>query len=123
MRELESAQSAVKDKGRVPAGRLRATAPAKARSGDTVWVALRPEKIRLSSASELVASMGENSVDGRVESIGYLGDLSIYKVQLDAGFVMQVAVANVVRLVERPISWGDRVRLSWSPDAAVVLTR
>jgi putrescine transport system ATP-binding protein len=58
-----------------------------------------------------------------VSSIGYLGDLSVYKVRLDNGFVMQAAVANVTRLIERPIGWGDRVRLSWSPDAAVVLTR
>ena len=35
----------------------------------------------------------------------------------------KAAVANVTRLVERPIGWGDRVQLSWAPDAAMVLTR
>src|SRR5215470_2826420 len=34
------------------AGQLRATAPAAARPGDTVWVALRPEKIRLAPVGE-----------------------------------------------------------------------
>ena len=55
--------------------------------------------------------------------IGYLGDLSIYKVRLDDGFVMKAAAANMTRLIERPIGWDDRVWLSWSPDAGVVLTR
>jgi putrescine transport system ATP-binding protein len=102
------------------AGQLRATSSA-AQPGDTVWVALRPEKIRI--AHERPPSAEANCVDGQVWSIGYLGDLSIYKVQLDSGFVMQAAVANVSRVVERPIGWGERVWLTWAPDAAVVLTR
>jgi putrescine transport system ATP-binding protein len=102
------------------AGQLRATSSA-AQPGDTVWVALRPEKIRITH--ERPPRAEENCVDGQVWSIGYLGDLSIYKVQLDSGFVMQAAIANVSRVVERPIGWGDRVWLTWAPDAAVVLTR
>ena len=31
---------------------------------------------------------------------------------------MKAAVANVTRLVERPIDWDDRVWLTWAPDAA-----
>jgi putrescine transport system ATP-binding protein len=106
------------------AGRLRAASSAPARAGDAVWVALRPEKIRIARADAPAPTpvADENCVDGRVSSIGYLGDLSVYKVTLDSGIVMQAAVANVTRLIERPIGWGDRVRLSWPPDAAVVLT-
>jgi putrescine transport system ATP-binding protein len=58
-----------------------------------------------------------------VTDSGYLGDLSIYKVRLDNGAVMKVAVANVTRLVERPIAWDERVWLSWAAEAAMVLTR
>jgi putrescine transport system ATP-binding protein len=107
------------------AGRLRTTTSTVARAGDAVWVALRPEKIRIARADAPAPTpvASENCVDGRVSSIGYLGDLSVYKVTLDSGLVMQAAVANVTRLIERPIGWGDRVRLSWPPDAAVVLTR
>ena len=36
---------------------------------------------------------------------------------------MKAAVANVTRLVERPIGWDDRVWLTWAPEAAMVLTR
>ena len=102
------------------AGTLRATSAAGAAPGQTVWVALRPEKVRIAPAAP---AAGENCVAGQVASIGYLGDLSSYKVRLDSGFLMQAAVANVTRLIERPIGWDDRVWLTWAPDAAVVLTR
>jgi len=85
-----------------------------------VWVALRPEKVRIAHAPP---TEGENCVVGQVGNIGYLGDLSVYKVRLDNGIVMKAAVANVTRLVERPIGWDDRVWLSWAPEAAMVLTR
>jgi putrescine transport system ATP-binding protein len=58
-----------------------------------------------------------------VWDIGYLGDLSTYKVRLDSGFVMKVATANLTRAVEQPISFDDRVWLSWPPEAGVVLVR
>jgi putrescine transport system ATP-binding protein len=103
------------------AGRLRASSAADAKPGDTVWVALRPEKVRI--AREPPAVTGENAVAGQVAEIGYLGDLSIYKVRLDDGFVIKAAAANLTRLIERPIGWDDRVWLSWSADAGVILTR
>src|SRR6266436_4966837 len=105
----------------VAAGRLRALSPTDAKPGDAVWVALRPEKVRIAHAPP--PTDGENCVAGQVGNIGYLGDLSIYKVRLDNGIVMKAAVANVTRLVERPIGWDDRVWLSWAPEAAMVLTR
>jgi putrescine transport system ATP-binding protein len=103
------------------AGPLRATSPAQATAGDTVWVALRPEKLRI--AREPPATTDENCAAGRVSNIGYLGDVSIYEVQLDTGHVMKAAVANMTRMVERSIGWDDRVWLTWAPEAAVVLTR
>src|SRR5216684_2330936 len=59
------------------AAQLRAC-PCDAKPGATVWVALRPEKVRI--AREPPATAGENCVAGEVMGIGYLGDLSIYKV-------------------------------------------
>jgi putrescine transport system ATP-binding protein len=103
------------------AGQLRATLPAEAKPGDAVAIALRPEKVRITQ--EPSVSAGENCVAGQVWDIGYLGDLSVYKVRLDNGFIMKATVANMRRLVERPIGGDDRVWLSWAPEAAVVLTR
>jgi putrescine transport system ATP-binding protein len=102
-------------------GHLRAAAKPGVKSGDTVWVALRPEKLRL--AREQWEANSENSVHGSVAAIGYVGDLSLYRVRLDTGVEMKAALANVTRLTERPINWGDRVRLTWAVEAGVVLTR
>jgi putrescine transport system ATP-binding protein len=103
------------------AGKLHAGAAAGARPGDTVWVAVRPEKVRISHQPP--AGADANCVAGQVSSIGYLGDLSIYKVRLDNGFVMKAAAANMTRLIERPFGRDEPVWLSWAPDAGVVLAR
>jgi putrescine transport system ATP-binding protein len=103
------------------AGKVRAAAAPETKPGDTVWIALRPEKLRI--GREPPAHADENCVAGRIWDIGYLGDLSTYKVRLNNGFVMQAAAANMTRLIERPIGWDDNVWLSWAPDAGVVLTR
>jgi putrescine transport system ATP-binding protein len=103
------------------AGRLRAAGPNGAGPGDTVWVAVRPEKVSISHQPP--AAIDANCVAGQISSIGYLGDLSIYKVRLDHGLVMKAAAANMTRLIERPFGRDERVWLSWSPDAGVVLAR
>jgi putrescine transport system ATP-binding protein len=102
------------------AGRVRAGGASGAKPGDMVWVALRPEKVRV--AREQPAAQ-ENCVSGTVRDIAYLGDLSVYKVALDNGFVMQAAAANLTRLIERPITWDDRVWLTFDASAGIVLTR
>jgi putrescine transport system ATP-binding protein len=104
-----------------PAGRLRVRASARAFPDAAVWLALRPEKVRLSR--DQPTDVGENCVAGEVISIAYLGDLSIYKVKLESGLVIKAACANLTRLIERPIDPGDQVWLSWPADAAVLLTQ
>jgi putrescine transport system ATP-binding protein len=89
--------------------------------GATVWVALRPEKLKIATTEP--ADSSENCFAGQVLDIGYLGDLSIYKVKLDYGFVMRAAAVNQNRLRARPVGWDERVWLSFSPDCAMVLTR
>ena len=103
------------------AAQLCATQAGSANPGDSVWVALRPEKVRISR--EQPEQPAENCAAGQVCGIGYLGDISIYKVRLDSGFVMKAALANMTRALERPIRSDDRVWLHWTADAAVVLTQ
>jgi putrescine transport system ATP-binding protein len=105
------------------AGTLRAAASgakSSVKPGDAVAVALRPEKIKI--GRDVPPAMA-NAVEGEIAEIGYLGDFSIYKVRLADGFVMEATAANVTRIVERPVSIGDRVWLSWATDAGVVLTQ
>jgi putrescine transport system ATP-binding protein len=103
-------------------GRLKLTPVSGLKAGDEVCVALRPEKLRIEPA-QAGSRAGDNSFEGKVWDIGYLGDVSIYKVRLDNGLVMQAAVANMTRMMERPIGWDDRVVLTFAPQAGVVLTR
>jgi putrescine transport system ATP-binding protein len=100
--------------------RYRTVAGADVKPGQNVSLALRPEKLRLAAREPEGAA--ENCVAGRVHDIAYLGDISLYRIALDDGSVMTASVANASRLADRSIGWEDRVWLSWTPDAAVVLT-
>jgi len=91
--------------------------------GATVWTAIRPEKINLSrqNASDADAA-GENAVRGTVREIAYLGDMSVYLVQIDSGKMVRVTLPNVTRGGERPIRREERVWLSWHGSSPVVLS-
>ena len=104
----------------VAGGRLLVTHPTDAVAGASVAVALRPEKVRIDAMSP---ASGENCFTGRVMEIGYLGGVSIFKVKLDNGLDMKATVANSRRPTEQTIKAGERVWLSFSPDAGVVLLR
>ncbi len=88
--------------------------------GATAWLAVRPEKVRISHDAPI--DPGVNALSGEVWDIGYIGDTSVYHVKLADGQVFRATVANVSRTVERPIGWDDKVWLTWSPTAGVVLT-
>jgi putrescine transport system ATP-binding protein len=88
-------------------------------TGETVWVAIRPEKFQLSKEPPPPGTA--NCMAGEVWDIGYLGDVSIYHVRLPSGAVVRATQANRLRLIERAITWEDRVFLSWAPDASVIL--
>ena len=85
----------------------------------TVWAAIRPEKINLSRA----AAAGENVVKGVVKEIAYMGDMSIYLVQIAGGKSIRVTIPNVARHADDRITWEETVYLSWHAASPVVLTR
>ena len=101
--------------------RLRVASPVDVPPGTLLWVALRPEKIRI--ASQQPAAGEANRFSGTVVEVSYLGDISIYKVRLDSGLLLKVSAANRSRVTEPPIGRGDRIEVSWPGDAAVVLTQ
>jgi putrescine transport system ATP-binding protein len=89
--------------------------------GDKVAFAIRPEKVRISP--DAPADRSANAVYGEVWDIGYLGDFSVFLVKLSDGRIVRAAQANVSRLVDRPITFGEMVWLTWARDAGLVLTR
>jgi putrescine transport system ATP-binding protein len=103
--------------------RLRVAQAEAVAPGMNAWVALRPEKIRISHDVPQDAADGaaENGASGVITDIGYLGTLSIYKVRLDGGLVLKAAAMNESRRAARTVHVNDRVWLSWTPEAIVLL--
>jgi putrescine transport system ATP-binding protein len=86
--------------------------------GAAVWAATRPEKIEISRQEP---SAKENRAKGVVREIAYMGDLSIFLVQIDSGKMVQVTLPNTVRQINRRLSWDETVWLSWDASSPVIL--
>ena len=87
--------------------------------GQRVWVALRPEKVRL--AKQPVSAVRVNQLRGTVWELGYLGNRSTYRIRTATGKLVTVFAQNERRTSEAVIDWSDEVFVSWSADAAVLL--
>ncbi len=87
--------------------------------GQQVWVALRPEKIRLSK--EPIAAARMNQLKGTVWELGYLGNRSTYQIKTSSGKVVTVFAQNERRTSEWSIDWSDEVYVTWQADAAVIV--
>jgi len=90
------------------------------RVGTTIWVAVRPEKIHISM--EPPPKLDSNATKGKVLDLGYLGNLSIYRVRLGSGKIIQVTMPNQRRSAEHKVEWDDEVFLTWEASSPVVLT-
>ena len=102
-------------------GTVRAERTVSCTRGATVWAAIRPEKISISRRPP-AAGAGENVVRGTVREIAYMGDLSIYLVQIESGKMLRVTLPNTRRGGERPIAREENVWLTWHGSSPVVLT-
>ncbi len=87
--------------------------------GQRVWVALRPEKVRL--GKEASSAVRTNQLRGTVWELGYLGNRSTYRIRTATGKLVTVFAQNERRTSEAVIDWSDEVFVSWSADAAVLL--
>jgi putrescine transport system ATP-binding protein len=90
-------------------------------SGQRVWVALRPEKIRLSK--QPISGARINQVKGMVWELGYLGNRSTYRIKTETGKLITVFAQNDRRTSEWSIDWSDEVYLSWTANCAVLLSQ
>lgn len=90
-----------------------------AAAGETLWIGIRPEKMRITRTAP--EKLSENMLSGEVWDIAYLGNLSVFVVRLDNGKMVRVQWTNRSRSPEADISWNDRVYLSWEADAAMAM--
>lgn len=84
-----------------------------------VWVALRPEKIRL--GKQPPAAERVNVLRGVVWELGYLGKTSTYQIKIPSGKLVMVHAQNERRTSEWAIDWNDEVYVSWQADGAIIL--
>jgi len=87
--------------------------------GQSVCFALRPEKIFVSKTEP--DNSDDNRVRGVVYDLGYLGNLSLYRIQLANGKIVLVSSQNRRRSASRFLEWEDNVWISWRPRSVVLL--
>jgi putrescine transport system ATP-binding protein len=86
--------------------------------GQRCHLAIRPEKVTI---TEERPSDAANVVQGQIIDIAYLGNISTYHVKLTNGQMIKAQTANTRRLSRRSFTWEDRVWLSWTDTAAIML--
>lgn len=99
-------------------GMVRALAQPGLAPGETVFLAMRPERVWLTREAP---PDGENTLPGVVMDVGYVGHMSSYLVQLASGRVVRVTQANEGRR-DNPILWDEHVHVSFDPVDFRVLT-
>ena len=87
-------------------------------TGSDAWFAVRPEKVHISREQP---EAGQNCVTGVVQEVAYMGDFSIYLVELGTGKTVRVTQPNLSRGNRERIYWDEKVFLHWHPSSAVVL--
>ncbi|HEY7643325.1 MAG TPA: polyamine ABC transporter ATP-binding protein [Steroidobacteraceae bacterium] len=84
-----------------------------------VWAAVRPEKMMLTREQP---SSPYNRAAGVIKEIAYMGDLSVYLVQLDSGKTVRVTHPNTLRHAQDSLTWDQRTWVSWDESSCVVVT-
>ncbi len=98
---------------------LRAMCPTAINAGARRWIAVRPEKILISK--EAPEGEARTVLRGVVYDLGYFGNLSVYRVKLESGRILQVSGQNRRRSAVKTLEWDDEVYVSWDVASAILL--
>jgi putrescine transport system ATP-binding protein len=83
-----------------------------------VWTAVRPEKMQLTREQP---PEPHNRARGVIKEIAYMGDMSIYLVQLESGKTVRITQPNAFRQAEDRFTWDEQVWVGWHESSAVVV--
>jgi putrescine transport system ATP-binding protein len=87
--------------------------------GSQVSVAIRPEKITLYRKKP---KEKYNYSAGIVSDIAYMGDVCVYYIEVEStNKIVQVMLPNFIRQESTPITWNDKIYLSWHAQNALIL--
>jgi spermidine/putrescine transport system ATP-binding protein/putrescine transport system ATP-binding protein len=53
--------------------------------------------------------------------MSYLGDVTLYDIQLEGGHIIRVSRPNLSRHDQEDFTWDDKVSMHWRADSPVVL--
>jgi spermidine/putrescine ABC transporter ATP-binding subunit len=94
-----------------------------------VWVAIRPEKMLLHvpgkgdavKAAAKDAPEGHNFARGVIKGMSYLGDSTLFEIELESGRMVRVRRGNISRTDQHDFTWDDKVSMHWNSASPVVL--
>lgn len=96
--------------------------------GDSVCVAIRPEKIHVNPGDKNLAitdtaSEPHNSFTGTIKEMAYLGGTSTLRVLTEGGRIFEVTSPNKLRSLsgKHEYDWDDRVTISFPAASAILL--
>ena len=84
------------------------------------WFAIRPEKIDVSLTEPADARSTPRAARSSTSATSAISRSTTSA--LPSGAMVKATIANRTRMVERPITWHDKVWLTWNADAGIVLT-
>ncbi len=90
-------------------------------AGADAWLAVRPEKIELFAGPERPDGFA-NVIAGALVDVGYLGNLSVYRVAIASGATIVATLANRRPYPAAGLDRGAPVWLAFARDSGVVLT-
>ncbi|MBN8462997.1 MAG: ABC transporter ATP-binding protein [Dechloromonas sp.] len=100
-------------------GEITAPPLAPAVTGTRGTLAIRPEHLRISAHAERIGL--KNHFSGTIGEYLYRGDVTVYKVRLDSGLLLEALATNAGPGRARFHEIGDRVSVEWRHDAGVFL--
>jgi ABC-type Fe3+/spermidine/putrescine transport system ATPase subunit len=92
----------------------------------SVWVAVRPEKMNMHKDGDAPppvpdCPVSHNVARGTIKEISYLGDTSVYHVQMSNDRLIRISRPNRSRYDQDNFGWGESVWVSWSGSSPIVL--
>lgn len=100
-------------------GEVAAKNPGRAVSGKRGILALRPEKVRIDA--RISPGVEENHFRGRVHDFLYMGDVTVYIVEIGEGVHVEALLPNSAAGRPKILEKGDSVEISWRFDAGSFL--
>lgn len=90
--------------------------------GQTVWVAVRPERVLIKTRNKGLADNAKNKATGMVTDVMYLGNITHFEVTLNSGLPVRVTISEHWDEEEATVRIGDTVDIAFEKRAAVLLT-